>query len=966
MAPEELTAAVRHGFVDKAIPAAGHLIPRIISNQSSLTMSRTLIQELQSAESFIFAVAFITPAALAALKQDLIDFQGPATIITSNYLNFNTPAVYRELLKLPGIDVYVVPQSDGFHAKGYLFRRTVTSTAIIGSSNLTISALSRNLELNVRFSAASQADIIRQFDEALVLQQARAELLNESWIERFESTYVPLPRPQLRQISGTRSLQPGDGELRRRIEPNSMQRQALGALSRLRAAGEQRALVVSATGTGKTILSALDVRNYDPKRFLFLAHREQILDSAMQEYQDVLLEDEHVFGKLAGEVNLRTETARYVFATIPSFVRALRRGEYYPDDFDYVLIDEVHRAGAKSYLEILRGLRPEFLLGMTATPERTDGFNVYELFDYNLAYEIRLQEALEQDMLVPFHYFGVTDYTMASGETVSDTSELQHLASQERVEHLIRNLEIYGQADVLPKGLIFCSRNAEAADLAARLNGRLLNGRPLRTVSLSGADSVERREAAVRQLEAGELQYILTVDVFNEGIDIPAVNQVVMLRQTQSSIVFTQQLGRGLRRHVDKDYLIVLDFIGNYANNYLIPTALFGDTSLNREQLRRRMIDVAGDPIVAGLSSINFDRISRQRVFSALNAVKLDSLANLRSAFINMKNRLGRTPMLVDFAHHDTVDPVVMGSRFGHYAEFVKRMDTDNRPRIVPESLAGRMLHMFTQELLRARRPQELLLLQLLICKPAPVTTAAFRELLADRQLDSSTEMIAGVGRILSLEWFTAAERKRYGEEPIVVLEDGCFQLSSAFRAAWADNADFRTFTNDVIAAGLHIAEHRRRNEDGFVIGGRYTRKDVCFLENWNGNEQSTLYGYKINRQTGTCPIFVTYHKSDDVSVSTRYGDAFLDPDVLFWYTKSNRRLSSPEVQAILSSEITLNLFVKKDDAEGTDFIYLGRVRPENAVETTMGDADSELPVVTMNLRLEKSVDAATYAYLLD
>src|SRR6185312_7923965 len=213
-------------------------------------------------------------------------------------------------------------------------------------------------------------------------------------------------------------------------------------------------------------------------------------------------------------------------------------------------------------------------LGMTATPERNDNFNVFELFDYNVPYEIRLNHALAADMLCPFHYFGIADVTYADGTTLADGAELGTLVRPERARHILKAIETYGQAGVPPRGLIFCARTDEARLLSAELNRHRLRGRELRTIALSGTDAISVREDAVNRLEAGDLDYILTVDIFNEGIDIPSINQVIMLRQTQSAIVFVQQLGRGLRKTVGKEYLIIIDFIGNYANNFMIPIAL--------------------------------------------------------------------------------------------------------------------------------------------------------------------------------------------------------------------------------------------------------------------------------------------------------------------------------------------------------------------------------------------------------
>ena len=330
------------------------------------------------------------------------------------------------------------------------------------------------------------------------------------------------------------------------------------------AEGADKAIIISATGTGKTMLSALDVRAVDPRRLLFVVHREQILDRTIQEYQRVLQGSVDDYGKLTG--THKQADRRYVFATVQTLSQEHVLADLPKDGFDYIVIDEAHRSAADTYQRVMQHFEPKFLLGMTATPERTDGFNVFELFDYNVPYEIRLNHALEAEMLCPFHYYGVADITFEDGTTTDDATHLNRLVSSERIDHLIHAVERYGQAGVPPRGLIFCSRKEEARALSEELNRRSLRGRTLRTVALTGDDSIDERERRVTELEEGRLDYILTVDVFNEGVDIPSVNQVIMLRQTQSAIVFVQQLGRGLRLAEGKDYLVVIDFIGNYNN----------------------------------------------------------------------------------------------------------------------------------------------------------------------------------------------------------------------------------------------------------------------------------------------------------------------------------------------------------------------------------------------------------------
>lgn len=284
--------------------------------------------------------------------------------------------------------------------------------------------------------------------------------------------------------------------------------------------------------------------------------------------------------------------------------------QFMPDYFDYIIIDETHKAGAESYRKIINYFQPKFMLGMTASPERTDGYDIFQLFDYNIAYEIRLQHAMEEDLLCPFHYFGVTELKI-DGEIIGDSTEFRYLVSSERVNNIIEKAEFYGHSGDRVRGLIFCSTNKEAEELSNEFNSR-----GYKTIALSGANSQDEREAAIIKLEQdkleGHLDYIFTVDIFNEGVDIPKVNQIIMLRPTQSAIIFLQQLGRGLRKAEDKEYLVVIDFIGNYQKNFLIPIALSGDKTYNKDTLRRYLSE--GNRIIPGCSTIHFDEISRKRM----------------------------------------------------------------------------------------------------------------------------------------------------------------------------------------------------------------------------------------------------------------------------------------------------------------------------------------------------------------
>lgn len=954
--PEHIQRDTAFGFLDRSSPAEKLFNPMLVSNFESNTMHKALLEELRRSKTFTFSVAFVSSDAIASLKQPLIEFAGKGRIITSTYLGFNSPESFRELANLRdiGVEVYVFEnEQQGFHPKGFIFEQEHGTTAIVGSSNLTSRALKRNHEWNLRFSALPGGDIVDQLSSAIETQLESSTLLSDEWIREYEATYVP---PQARPETGGIEL-PNRGP-GRQIVPNAMQAEALEEIAKVRAAGEDKALVVSATGTGKTILAALDVKAVGPRRMLFVVHREQILDRAIEEFSKVLDLTSEDVGKFVGT---RRETdRRFVFATVQSLGSAEKLHRIPPDYFDYILIDEVHRAGARLHQNIIQYFKPAFLLGITATPERTDDFNVYSLFDYNVPYEIRLQKALEEDMLAPFHYYGVTDFEIG-GETITDASKLGTLVAPGRIAHLIKTIERYGHVGDPVKGLMFCSRKDEARELATLLNQRMVHGQRLRTRALTGEDSVEVREQVVRQLEDGELDYIITVDVFNEGIDIRTVNQVVMLRQTKSSIIFTQQLGRGLRKAAGKSHLIVIDFIGNYTNNFLVPIALFGDSSLNKDSIRKKMIEAQDVGAVSGLSSINFDAIAKERIFRSIATTRLDSLKNLKQSFRDLHTRLGRPPLLIDYARFDVVDPVVIAGAKGNYWNLLNSFNVGEE---VPTPAEDKALTFISSEFLNGKRPHELLLLQHLIETRSSTSEIGLRRILESAGASADQATIASLERVFNLEFFTEGDQKKYGS-PIIEWSQERIAFTSEFGRSLDESPMFSDHVKDVVDTGLFLSRHRYQWDRQLEVGKKYSRKDVCRLLNWKSDQKGTMYGYKVDVYSNSCPIFVTYHKDDEVSASTSYEDSFLSENTLRWFTRSKRTLQSKEVQAIVGNDIPLYLFAKKDDAEGTDFYYLGQATSSKPEQTKMpGDGGKRLDVVTMNLNLESPIELALYDYL--
>lgn len=960
--PNDFDADVRFGLIDGDGSAPQRYNPALVVNGSEGTMLQAIREQLRKSDYFDFSVAFVTTSAIATLKQSFIDFSGSGRITTSNYLQFNSPEAFAELLNLRqhGIDVRLHP-SKGFHPKGYVFRQGETWTVFVGSSNLTQTALTSNVEWNLKVSARESSDLARQVRSLSRLQESQSVELSQSWIDAYGASFESQNKAWHQSDSWTPTESTTvpvqeivDPRIEDLISPNSMQREALAEIKAVRLEGADKAIIVSATGTGKTILSALDVRDFSPERMLFVVHREQILDRTIEEYRKVLGGPPSDYGKLAG-VSKQTDR-RYLFATIQSLSRPDVLFSLAPDHFDYIVYDEAHRAGAQSHQFVIDHFHPKFALGMTATPERTDGFNVFELFDYNVPYEIRLNDALEADMLSPFHYYGVADI---GDESAGDLPSIAFLASDERVSYILDKLDIYAQAGVEPKGLIYCSRNEEARRLSEEFNQREFRGRRLRTIALSGADNVAYRNSVVRKLEAGELDYIFTVDIFNEGIDIPAVNQVIMLRQTKSVIVFVQQLGRGLRKSAGKEHLVVLDFIGNYANNFMIPIALFGDESLNKESLRKNLIVAEETGVVAGMSSIQFDRIAQDRVLKAISDASLDSLQMIRQTVVGMRDRLGKIPRLLDFYRFESADPVLLATKKNNFAQLLSATIKHASGLDVEEQ---NMLSLLSQEMFTSKRLHEFVVFQELIGSEG-VSIQQLVEVCEEAGLLADVETIESAVDSFTLEFHAQADRNKHSTAVVDVL--GSFvSLSDRFRHSYSENLEFREHVDDLLATGKRMVLDRYDHTLRFTPGRQYSRKEVTRLLNWPRKWTSTLYGYRADVASGFCPIFVTLHKSEEISESTAYEDELLDIHSMRWFTRSRRTLQSGEVAAIVDQDVEPHVFVKKDDAEGTDFYYLGRAVPRNATQTTMKGASGEdLDVVTMTLHFEDPIEHSLFNY---
>lgn len=595
--------------------------------------------------------------------------------------------MFKQLLSFTNIEVRVFEQEHcGFHPKGFIFHTGDHRDIIVGSSNLTQTALESNQEWDLFFTSHENGELASQVSNEFDIQWELSTPLTNEWIESYKETYVKPFRPASVQSSKI-------------IKPNKMQEEALKSLKNLRDNNKDKALLISATGTGKTFLSAFDVRRFKPKRLLFVVHRRNIAEAALRSFKYLI--PNVSMGIFSG--NTKETDSDFIFSTVQTIHKKEYREMFDRDAFDYIIIDEVHRAGAQSYQDIVDYFKPKFLLGMSATPERSDDFDIYEMFDHNIAYEIRLIQAMEYNLLCPFHYYGITDMTI-DGIEIDDKSEFNILTSELRVDYIIEKINEYGYSGDRIHGLIFCSRKDECEKLS-----QLFNMRGYKTIALTGDSSEEMRQKAIDSLESNDensLDYIFTVDIFNEGIDIPKVNQVVMLRPTESAIVFVQQLGRGLRKNDSKEYVVIIDFIGNYEKNFLIPVALSGQTNYNKDSLRQFVCE--GSLITPGASTIQFDQITEKRIYQSIDAANFTQVRLIKDSYKQLKEKLGRIPHLKEFEQYGAIDVQLMfqNKSLGCYHTFLSKYEKDYHIHF--STLEEKYLQFISSKLSSGKRVEEL------------------------------------------------------------------------------------------------------------------------------------------------------------------------------------------------------------------------------------------------------------------
>lgn len=937
-----LMNSMRTSLIDSNIESVLSYQHKLISNKEEKIIS-LIRRELENCDEFIISVAFVTLGGVTMILEQLKDLEVRGVkgkVLTGDYLTFTQPKALKKLLEFKNIELKVL-SDEKFHAKGYFFRKGDIWTMIVGSSNLTQTALTVNFEWNLKINSLKDGKIATEilnnfydvFNKIPALDMD--SLLEYERVYNLTKEYTKKKKQEIREY--------------KEITPNIMQKQALENLNNLRNY-ERKGLLISATGTGKTYLSAFDVRNANPKRVLFIAHRKTILQKAKETYENILRDKKIV---IYGEEDI--DEADVVFAMIQTLSKENHMTKFSPDYFDYIVVDEVHHGGAKSYQSVLNYFIPKFLLGMTATPERGDNFDIYKLFDNNIAYEIRLHDALKEELLSPFHYFGISDIEI-DGELINEKSGIKKLTADTRVNHIIEKSKFYGYSGDKIHGLIFVSRIDEALLLEEKFQER-----GVKAIALIGDDSDEKRERSIAQLENGEIEYIITVDIFNEGVDIPCVNQVILLRPTESSIVYIQQLGRGLRKYPDKEYVVILDFIGNYEKNFLIPIAVSQNSNYDKDYMKRFIMN--GTDMIPGQSSIIFEEIVKERIFENINRTNFSTKKNIEKDFILLEKQLGRVPMLYDFFEKNMIEPSVILKYKKTYDEVLRIL----KPREEFPTLDTResnYLTFLSSFFTPAKRVHEMVILQELLNKER-VNIEAIGKILEERySLYNQEESIENGVKHLAKEIFVSLSTAKEFL-PIIERYEDDIVLSGDFKKSYEGKLYFKNLIDDLIRYNLAYVEknYKQREEETILRYKEYSKQEAFWYLNLDFNNGYQVSGYTVFEEQRKVILFITL---DDTPPFTQYDNKFYDNRRFTWYSKNQRCLSrNGKLTAegkIAENYYILEVFIKKKSGE--NFYYIGKVKEVlNPKEIVNYKGNS---VVEYELLLKDEIEENLYNYLLE
>lgn len=887
---------------------------QFLTNYTEVTFLEKIKDCLRHCNSFSFSVSFIKKAGLVLLYKDIeaaVERGCTGRLITSTYQNFtdieSLKAFYALMSRCSNFQCHLDYEcfhdsgysTLGYHSKGYLFEYDGYTEVIVGSSNITRYALLKNIEWDV---------VVR--DEH-VFEQALTEF-EEKWAAThlLNSEIINLYSNKLNFAIERWDM---DYDLSAaNVKPNFMQRKALKELNRYRAMGIGRALVVAAAGSGKTYLAAFDALNFNPKRLLYIVHEGSILKRSLETFQDVFGKNVS-YGIYSG--SHKESDADFVFATNITMSKTLEL--FRKDEFDYIIIDECHHAAAETYKKIISYFEPEFLLGLTATPERMDNQDVFAMFDQNVPYELRLRDAIVNDLVVPFKYYGIRDQLVDYGLSASEERRLTaQMANEEHCDFIAAQIEQHRPNGKL-KALAFC-RNVTHARMMCEVMGERYH-----TAYLTGRNDIGERIRAYNDLQSdsADLEILFTVDILNEGVDIPGVNMVLFLRPTESSTIFIQQLGRGLRKYSNKSYVTVLDFIGNsYKRSVQIAFAL-SSLAENFVVEKRLMAALVQDDFSAlGLREygveIHIDDLSKEEILEYIDKENFNAIKYLKQDYFNFKKyiRAEFYPRHMDYFNNDCAPDLIRfmsikigGKKTNSYINFLSGIGEENLPLFSEQQLA---FVNYVSGMLPLVRPHEYIIFRSLL---AGVTDLASIGCILSEQVSGyAQEQLEHALRFLKF-----IERKGNHITLNVGLDD-----------------QFVEYLDDLLTYGItrYFAENGDRTD--FVLWQNYRMDQVQLklLKNPGYTAVGTYYydDYVV--------IFASLKKDLDEADKLNYKDKFLEPNVFQWESMAHLPKSD---YAKLNSSSYAHLFIRKvSDENGIvlPFTYVGKGKLTNCRDTENGN----------------------------
>ena len=930
--------------------------PVFIRNTGSVTVLDDLLESLDRCTDFYFTVAFLTYGGVQLLLQKFKELENRGIrgkVLTSTYQNFSEPKGIEKLREFKNIEVRLLDKQldAGLHAKGYLFIQDEYVEVYIGSSNLTASALKENIEWNVKLTKKHSEpfvqEILRDYNQLWDMAGPLTEELLQSYKEAYK---------RFKQFENENLVTLDDAVKRyEEVVPNLMQQEAIEKLSNLREHGENKALVIAATGTGKTFMSAFDVRQFNPKKLLFIVHREEILRDAKETFEKVI----PTVSKGLYTGNQKDKEADYLFATVQTMSRHYK--DYARDYFDYIIFDEAHHLGGETYQKLLNYFEPKFLLGMTATPERCDDFNIFECFDGHVAVEIRLREALEENLVTPFHYFGIRDI---EGIDLSDVNLDQiheitkRLKVNERVEFIIEQMNLFGHDGEVRKAIGFCVSIEHAEYMT-----QMFNEAGIISACLTGQNTSEERQHIIKRLEDDQdpLEVIFTVDIFNEGVDIPAINVVLMLRPTQSPIIFIQQLGRGLRKYKNKQFLTVIDFIGNHNKSFLTAIALNGDKFYDKDSLKVAVS--TGFSNLPGDSFIILDNISKSQILNQLDSENFNSMKYLKEMYQEFKrmNR-GQIPyLLVDYLKYERViDPISFIKKEKTYLQFISKIEKDAfiNSLLQSEDFITVLKEWSTQ--LPLKRPYEFIILKYFfnhLDKSYIDALTAKKEILKYVQ-SVDEESVHHALQCLNQTYYDTNEKNQYLKLGQYIGDT--FVINPIFNQL-RTIPHFKMYLEDLLNYGLIRYQEDFEDLDYGVphlkLYESYTMKEVARLANYD-KIHSSFRGQGLLTFENEFFLFIELHKEEDIKESINYEDKFINQDIFQWQTPNKTSQDTKQGQKIIKNkenDVNLHLFVrkfKKIDGVIQPFIYIGKG------DTILAEGNKP---ITVHLKLEHTIPTSLY-----